>query len=132
MNIDEKIKNLESALIAARAFKEGKRVEFFSSSLKWEEIDRNSEPTFAPHVQWRIKPEPKYRAFTYDEGKELIGKWIKAQDGYTRRIEGVRQTSNEHEVSVVEFSYNCVGWYKASFLLVNTTFDDGSKFGVQI
>jgi len=56
------------------AFANGKEIEYKYKNGQW---ISSTEPTFCPDYEWRIKPELKYRQYTFEEAKRLINCIIK-------------------------------------------------------
>jgi hypothetical protein len=54
------------------AYAEGKTIQYKDSSGKWISV---TNPSFAV-AEYRVKPEPKYRPFTFTEITDLLGKII--------------------------------------------------------
>ncbi len=56
-----------------KAYSEGKVIQIKKYGL-WYDIKQT--PLFSHDVEYRIKPEPKYRPFTNEEVMELLGKTV--------------------------------------------------------
>lgn len=99
-----------------QAFADGKKLEFLNKDNTWEECE---EPLFCSEPKrYRIKPEPKYRAFKSQEEcwNEMMKHhpfgWVKKKDNYVN-------------ITLIpkESSYNLD--------LKNFTFADGTPFGIR-
>ena len=56
-----------------KALSEGKTLQYRNSNNEWKDI---YNPSFGGGHQFRVKPEPKYRPFTFTEITDLLGKVI--------------------------------------------------------
>ena len=99
-----------------QAYVEGKNIQFLACKDKWIDID---DPSFDGRIEYRIKPQPKYRPFKTKEEccSEMLKHqpfgWVKDEDGYNILILSVRDEKNlDH-------------WF-AIF-----TFIDGTPFGIK-
>ena len=102
------------------AFANGKTIEHKSvSSGVWYE-DEN--PSFACHLEYRIKPEPKLVPFTFED--ELLGRKIIYSDGTRAMI-----TTQKKDGVYIGGSLNLTSY---SSLISTTKFEDGSPCGKYI
>jgi len=101
------------------AFAEGKEIEWFDG-IKWVSLPNpNWENLYTPIV--RIKPEPKYIPFTFEDAEFLIGKLIK--DKHTNSIFIIIG------VNAVGIMITIDNYISFKNLLENYTFLDGSPCG---
>ena len=102
------------------AFANGKTIEHKSvSSGVWYE-DEN--PSFACHLEYRIKSEPKLVPFTFED--ELLGRKIIYSDGTRAMI-----TAQKKDGVYIGGSLNLTSY---SSLISTTKFEDGSPCGKYI
>jgi len=99
------------------AFKNGKEIEMKQNCDEWV-INRN--PMFTDEFEYRVKPEPKYVPFTFEDAEFLIGKVIKTKSG--KVIKTIVGVSPDGVDCGNTFSY-------FNHLLHHYTFLDGSPCG---
>ena len=109
------MKTIEEKIAVMQAFADGKEIECFSlTQMKWIKV-------CSPRWDWfnddyRVKPEPEYIPFTFEDSEFLIGKLVKSKDKiWVEMIVWCKGTSTS------------VDNYKA--LLSDFTFLDGSPCG---
>ena len=120
-------KTAKDLLPIIKAFSEGKCVEIKTSS-GWISIENMG--FVGNPLQYRIKPEPKYRPFANEEEclaemqKHQLFGWLKIQDLY-RNIANIMSCS-------ITFADNeaCDVEYEKAFK--NYTFADGMPFGIKV
>ena len=101
------------------AFAEGKTIQ---SIYKGEgaQIDRWKDDNFPlwnnPLFEFRIKPEPKYVPFTFEDREELRGKWV-------------RDKENQNEFMIHLIVKKGVNGYTWRGSLAYLEFIDGTPFG---
>lgn len=103
-----------------KAFAEGKTIQLFKPYLdRWEDV---AEPKWtAGYGQYRIKPEPTYVPFTFDDRELFRGKWVRS-----------KESGNELQISTITKSgvnsFNTmIQLYSDAF--TNWEFLDGTPFG---
>ena len=109
-----------------KAFSEGKCVETKTSS-GWISIENMG--FVGNPLQYRIKPEPKYRPFKNAEEcwqemqkHEPFG-WVKCkEDGSLGLITLI--------ISEENIDINCIGGFNSDKIMKRFTFDDGAVFGI--
>lgn len=122
-------KEAKKLLPVIQAFAEGKAIECRSdrTSDDWEDI---INPNFSPYIDYRIKPEPKYRPFKNTEEcwaemqKHQPFGWVKNEDAYAV-IEGVKYRK-EMEIVIYGITNKAAGLFEAGL-----TFADGTPFGIK-
>ena len=65
------------------AFAGGKTIQFLSNSELWTDV---TEPRWVDGFEYRVKPEPKVRPYTYEEANLLVGTVVKLKSTGLRRI----------------------------------------------
>jgi hypothetical protein len=99
------------------AFTNGKEIEVSEDGENWyEEIC----PNFTNSLNYRIKPEPEYVPFTFEDAKKLIGKGVEDKD---HKLSFIILMADKNRV----FNYHGGITYEA--LLGYCTFLDGSPCG---
>ena len=118
-----------------QAFADGKTIEMLCFKDKWKEVD---EPYFnlTPNC-YRVKPEPKYRAFNTKE--ECWNEMHEHPDfGWIKRnVTGeYKQIVRIFDYCKTELSFNIAyngdDDYSSEMMLNSYTFTDGTPFGVKI
>src|SRR5690625_4566251 len=98
------------------AFAEGKTIQ----SKRPDEPDKWQDDHYPlwndPNIRFRVKPEPKYIPFTFEDREELRGKWI--------RRKGINDELVIYNIS--EEGVNAYTWKEA---LEAIEFLDGTPFG---
>lgn len=134
------IQQAKELLPIIQAFVEGKTIQYqhtYSSPLivadnpNWIDVSPNGAIDFSDNpLNYRIKPEPKYRPFKNKE--ECWQEMLKHQPfGWIKSI-----SNSEYLYSIVEIVDDCcifVDGPKTSFysLYKNSTFADGTPFGIK-
>ena len=99
-----------------KAWLKGAKIEYFSDKQWWDIPD----PDFREEMQYRIKPEPEYIPFTFEDAEQLIGKTIKSKSGNSIYI-------------ITAINYEYIGIWKNNInydqLFDIYTFLDGSPCG---
>lgn len=111
---------LEKAKMAVEignAILQGKEVQFEDSD-SWEHSDTPSL-NFSSY-NYRVKPEPKYVPFTFEDAKDLIGKAIVKMDG--TQVQKVVQLNKD-------YVFSGVGQMDYKWLFNEYTFLDGTPCG---
>lgn len=100
------------------AFAEGKTIQSIykveGAQDEWK--DDNFPIWNNPLFEFRIKPEPKYIPFTFEDREELRGKWVKRK-------------GSSNEVCVYNLSKTRVNGYTWEHSLEVLEFLDGTPFG---
>lgn len=116
-----------------QAFAEGKTIEsrYIKGDMSlWYD---DEDPSFDNDLEYRIKPEPKYRSFANAEEcwqemqKHQPFGWVKSKDGSTKNKFMFIDSLNNDEVTIrtsVRFTY--------SELVKYYIFADGTPFGVKV
>lgn len=100
------------------AWAKGKTIEYYSNySEKWKII---TSPSWNKNIKYRIKPEPKYVPFTFDDADKLIGKAVTSNNGIIHIITEINKV-NMFIGSNVYVSYDT--------LFKHYTFLDGTPCG---
>lgn len=118
-----------------KAFAEGKVIETRTdpSTLKrkdtpngWVEM---KEIEYWANIQYRIKPEPKYRPFANTEEcwTEMLEHqpfgWIKSKEDGSRSL--ITLIISEENIDI-----NCIGGFNSDKIMKRFTFADGAVFGI--
>ena len=99
-----------------QAYAEGKTIQYRNIEGEWEDIE---EPSFSEYIEYRIKPEPKYRPFK--DREECWNEMLKHQPfGWVKN--GAAQYINALSIGNDK---NFSDWYKLY------TFADGTPFGIK-
>lgn len=111
-----KMKNKHKYYNEIVAFAEGKTIQARIKEDAWTWFD-TPNPQFGDNVyEFRIKPEPKYIPFTFEDREELRGKWI-------------RRKSINDEIVIYNLSKTRVNGFTWDQSLEEFEFLDGSPFG---
>ena len=62
------------------AFAEGKAIQIRPEGLNAKWVDTENPQFMHEKVEYRVKPEPKYIPFTFEDRDELRGKWVRRKD----------------------------------------------------
>ena len=119
------------------ALAEGKAIQVQNPvTSKWEYLDINKVGEFMEELNYRIKPEPKYRPFKSQE--ECWNEMLKHQPfGYIKRKENneITQITGMNTVHYgelhIDLSFNSNSFYTADNLFDVYTFTDGAPFGIR-
>lgn len=105
-----------------KAWADGAEIEFFDRcSERWLPASNLSWGEF---FQYRIKPEPKYVPFTWEDREQLRGKWVKRQGiGPEKCIIAFSGGPLDYIVLAGDF------WHSFAELFEQYTFLDGSPVG---
>lgn len=105
-----------------QAYLDGKKIQWKDISCENIWKDCSGEPTWHPELEWRIKPEPKYRPLKSEELHELKGKWI-----ISNKSKNIAMVTGINQESTAVLINNL--WWSASDLFSASTFEDGSPVG---
>src|SRR5690625_684932 len=98
------------------AFAEGKTIQ----SKRPDEPDKWQDDHYPlwndPNIRFRVKPEPKYIPFTFEDREELRGKWV-------------RRKSSGNECLIYHLSEAHVNVYSWEESIEEFEFLDGTPFG---
>lgn len=101
---EEVLEKARKAVEIGQAILEGKEIEFLPLNGEWVKVHI---PTLdISTYDYRVKPEPKYVPFTYEDANELIGKAVKHKS--LNYVELIKFISDTHvgDISFVElFQY---------------------------
>lgn len=100
------------------AFEKGAIIEYYDEPYQMWIIA--TDPSWNKFSKYRIKPEPKYIPFTWEDREELRGKWLKRKD---YNVEKLPTTICNKDVMIGDQFYS----YKE--LLKDFTFLDGTPCG---
>ena len=121
---------LYSALVDGKAIQVQNPV-----TSKWEYLDINNIGEFIEELNYRIKPEPKYRPFkTQEECWNEMHKhsdfgWIKGKvTGEYKQV--IRVFGCKTEL-IFNISYNSPADYSPEMMFDSYTFTDGTPFGIK-
>ena len=118
-----------------QAFAEGRTIECRTkpSAVKgtdvpndWTEIN---EIEYWNNVEYRVKPEPKYRPFKDAEEcwqemqKHQPFGWVKSKEDGSRSL--ITLIISEENIDI-----NCIGGFTSDIIMKRFTFDDGAVFGI--
>lgn len=98
------------------AFAEGKTIQIRPMGLNAKWVDTDNPQFMHEKVEYRIKPEPEYVPFTFEDREELRGKW------YRRKSTGV-------ETAIYNISEEGINGYTWISALAVLEFLDGTPFG---
>ena len=122
-------KEAKELLPIIQAFAEGKEIQYRNSFNEWIDIKKNEGLSFIKTpLDYRIKPEPKYRPFKSQEEcwNEMLKHqpfgWVKAYNGELFCIERVFDAG---------VTYKYATWSFKEYLENNYTFADGTPFGIK-
>ena len=102
---------------------------------KWEYLDINKIGEFMEELNYRIKPEPKYRPFkTQEECWNEMHKhpdfgWIKGK--VTGEYKQVIRVFGYGTELIFNISYNSPADYSPEMMFDSYTFTDGTPFGIK-
>lgn len=116
METQKKMKNRHKWSNEILAFAEGKQIQSKRPDVldEWEDDDF---PLWNdPDTKFRIKPEPEYTPFTFDDREELRGKWV-------------RRKSSGNECLIYHLSEAHVNTYSWEESIEEFEFLDGTPFG---
>lgn len=125
-------KEAKELLPIIQAFAEGKEIEYYDCNNDfWIKTDT---PIWKSKINYRIKPEPKYRPFESKE--ECWNEMLKHQPfGW---LKSIKEQEKVHIGRVFEVNDNVLitlsineGLNYNSYLFNNYTFDDGTPFGIR-
>lgn len=103
----------------------GKKAQF--KGITWEDVKDGEHLKYLCNLQYRIKPEPKYRPFMPEEGVRLCGKGIKNINSFVDYY----VTINSADLKGIYCgSMNAYIYYEQ--LLEGYKFKDGSRCGVLV
>lgn len=113
-----------------QAFAEGKPIQYRSLEGKWKDIDNTA---FYENLEYRIKPQPKYRPFqTKEECWDEMSKhqpfgYIVDDSGNVTQVNGLKLDAfNELFISI-----SCSpSIFETSYLCDRYKFIDGTPFGI--
>ena len=122
----EEVKKLYPVI---QAFCEGKTIE--SRCIKGEKSlwYDDDDLSFDDDLEYRIKPEPKYRPFKDAEEcwtemlKHQPFGWIKSKEDGSRSL--ITLIISEENIDI-----NCIGGFTSDIIMKRFTFDDGAVFGI--
>ncbi len=127
---EEYAKTLAAILVA---FSQGKtlqyRMLYTNSTSPWNDLGGGSSFLIKEDIEYRIKPEPKYRAFcNAEEFSPHRERWVAKKEGDSVRGRAVGY-SDTHVGFASSDSAWCrmIDWDKAFNMLI---FEDGTPFGV--
>ena len=116
--------DVKKLLPIIQAFAEGKNIQYKEDIDHWVNI---KNPSFKSFVEYRIKPEPKYRAFKNQE--ECWNEMMKHQP-----FGWIRNKDNQEAYNVAHVWDNHIklttGYYDYNHMIKRYEFIDGSPFGV--
>ena len=119
-----------------QAFAEGKVIQYRNNSNEWLDIGKNASVGFTRlPLDYRIKPEPKYRPFKTQE--ECWNEMLKHQPfGWLKSIKKqekvhIGRVFDAPDYVLITLSINEGLNYSSSYLFGNYTFDDGTPFGIK-
>ena len=118
------------------ALAEGKAIQVQNPvTSKWEYLDINKIGEFMEELNYRIKPEPKYRPFKSQEEcwsemhKHPDFGWIKGKvTGEYKQV--IRVFGCKTEL-IFNISYNSPADYSPEMMFDSYTFTDGTPFGIR-
>lgn len=121
-----------------QAFAEGKVIQYRNNSNEWLDIGKYASVGFTRlPLDYRIKPEPKYRPFKSQEEcwNEMLKHhpfgWVKSKDKGYFHIIGLVQWSSELEDVMITFATPEQLARSSRSLFEDFTFADGTPFGVK-
>ena len=129
------VQEIREAAKVMEAYANGKKIQYLNDDNEW--ID-TSLPLFnwAKHI-YRVKPQPKYRAFKSQEEcwNEMLKHqpfgWVKSKDkGYFHLI-GLVQWASELEDVMITFATSEQLARSSRSLFEDFTFADGTPFGIK-
>ena len=131
--IDMTREDLINAMPIIKAFIDGKKLQYKDLNHEWEDLEVNDlDLDDFVESAWRIKPEPKYRAFKDAEecwqemSKHQPFGWMKnKEDGHHALI-----TAADDDTCGMSLNGNAA--WSLSGIMDLFTFADGSPFGVKL
>ena len=121
-----------------KAFAEGKEIQYRNSFNEWIDIKKNEGLSFIKTpLDYRIKPEPKYRPFESQE--ECWNEMLKHQPfGWAKSKKSERHFSigsvlwdNDFNDVFVTFAFDGMLGRSSKSVFEDFTFDDGTPFGIK-
>ena len=116
--------DVKKLLPIIQAFAEGKNIQYKEDIDRWVDI---KNPSFKSFVEYRIKPELKYRAFKNQE--ECWNEMMKHQP-----FGWIRNKDNQEAYNISHIWDNHIklttGYYDYNHMIKRYEFIDGSPFGV--
>ena len=114
-----------------QAFAEGKHIQWRNHCKKWIDVDeRDGLYTEFPSSIYRIKPEPTYRPFRTKE--ECWNEMLKHQPfGWVKYGESIYSIQHIDSDSITISDYEGLYSHEFNVSFVNSTFIDGTPFGVK-
>ncbi len=124
MKIEYSKQVLERAMKAVeigQAVLDGKEIEYNSNNGSWRIA--NTPTLNFDDYNYRVKPEPEYIPFTFEDANDLMGKVIKKMDG--TQVQKIVQLNRD-------YVFAGVGQMNYSYLFDHYTFLDGTPCGKKI
>ncbi len=126
-------KEIQRLMPLFQAISEGKTIQWNDMGV-WRDIDGDDEGFFldtfvGKTVDYRIKPEPKYRPFKDAEEcwaemqKHQPFGWIKSKEDGSRSL--ITLIISEENIDI-----NSIGGFTSDIIMKRFTFDDGAVFGI--
>lgn len=117
------INRAKELLSIIEAFTKNKVIQYCDNNKNiWIDTD---EPRWGDYVKYRIKPEPKYIPFTFEDMKSVRDKWIYFNNDTKRLIK-----INTYSTQGIVFSINTNNsYYNYDDLLKFFSFEDGTPCG---
>ena len=119
-----------------QAFAEGKEIQYRNSFNEWIDIGKNDNVGFTRvPLDYRIKPEPKYRPFESQEEcwnemhKHPNFGWIK--ENTTGEYKQIVRIYNYNTELIFNIGYNGSADYSPEMMFSSYTFTDGTPFGIK-
>ena len=127
-------KEAKELLPIIQAFAEGKEIEYYDcNDDDWIKTDT---PIWTSKINYRIKPEPKYRPFKSQEEcwNEMLKHkpfgWVKSKDKVYFHLIGLVQWSSELEDVMIIFATSEQLARSSRSLFEDFIFADGTPFGI--
>lgn len=121
--------NAKELLPIIQAFAEGKEIQFYTCG-KWRDMGLPTMVFRLPPEHYRVKPEPKYRPFTFEE---FVAGYEKR---YSRRLVKFANGDNTVNYTIVTVRWDGVKlsndtWPNWQELLYTFAWHDGTPIGVR-
>ena len=120
------------------ALAEGKAIQVQNPvTSKWEYLDINKVGEFMEELNYRIKPEPKYRPFTSQEEcwNEMLKHqpfgWVKSKKSGSHFSIGSVLWDKEFDDVFVTFACDGMLGRSSKSMFEDFTFSDGTPFGIK-
>lgn len=131
MSIKQQIENQKLKIKMLEAYLEGKVIQWYhSGDNEWRSEPTDRDSIYMPdYLEWRIKPEPKYKRFTLTNAQCLLDKVVIQKQTYERYvIKGI----GLNDVCLMVPNQRLSHTVNYEYLLKDYVFEDYQPVGVQV